>query len=124
VVTVGCHDGEYYRNDPGRCALYSGRGAAEGGVRKPDLVAPGTAILSCNAGYFKSRGAVREAYTAKSGTSMATPIVSAAAALALQKYPYMTNEMCRQKLQFSAKDLGLPWNQQGWGMVNVRRLLE
>ena len=28
-----------------------------------------------------------------------------------------------QKLQFSAIDLGIPWNRQGWGMVNVKRLL-
>ena len=54
---------------------------------------------------------------------MATPVVSGAAALAFQKYPDMSNEECRQKLLYTATDLGLPWNQQGWGMVNVERLL-
>ncbi len=54
---------------------------------------------------------------------MATPIVSGAAALAFWQYRWMTNEMCRQKLLFTAADLGLPWNQQGWGMVDVRKLL-
>jgi serine protease AprX len=124
VVTVGCHDGAVYGSYPGRCALYSGRGSLSGGVRKPDLVAPGTAIISCNASYGRTGRGRGAAYTAKSGTSMAAPIVSAAAALALQKYPRMTNEACRQKLTFAATDLGIPWNQQGWGMVNVRRLLE
>lgn len=124
VLTVGCHDGEFYRNDPGRCESYSGRGKRDCNPRKPDLVAPGTNIISCNVHYYKRNGKIRDAYVAKSGTSMATPVVSGAAALALQNYPGMTNEMCKQKLQFSATDLGIPWNRQGWGMVNVRRLLE
>ena len=61
---------------------------------------------------------------AKSGTSMATPVVSGAAALAFQKFPDITNEECKQKLQFTATDLGLPWNRQGWGLLNVERLLD
>lgn len=124
VVTVGCHDGSFRKDNPGRCELYSGRGEAGAAVRKPDVVAPGTDIVSCNANCFGLHGHMRNVYVAKSGTSMATPIVSAAAALALQKYPSMTNAECRQKLQYTATDLGIPWNRQGWGMVNVRRLLE
>lgn len=124
VVTVGCHDGNFQKNNPGRCETYSGRGIPGAKLRKPDLVAPGTDIVSCNANYFRLREHVRNAYVAKSGTSMATPIVSGAAALALQKYPAMTNDECRQKLRYTAIDLGIPWNHQGWGMVNVRRLLD
>ena len=123
AVTVGCHDGSYGMDNPGRCELYSGRGVSGGLVRKPDLVAPGTDIVSCNVNYFKVGGIVRNAYIAKSGTSMATPVVSGAAALAFQRFPRMTNEECRQALQFTATDLGLPWNRQGWGMLNVERLL-
>ena len=125
VLTVGCYDGNYAADNPSRCSLYSGRGIAGSSVRKPDLVAPGTDIISCNlngAGGY-GRGRNRNAYVAKSGTSMATPVVSGAAALAFQKYPDMSNEECRQKLLYTATDLGLPWNQQGWGMVNVERLL-
>lgn len=124
IVTVGCHDGSFARDKPGRCETYSGRGVPGSSLRKPDLVAPGTDIVSCNASFYKVNGKVRNAYTIKSGTSMATPIVAGAAALALQRYPEMTNEECKQKLQFTADDLGLPWNMQGWGMVNVARLLE
>lgn len=119
VVTVGCHDGEYRRNSSGLCAAYSGRGDRNGNPRKPDIVAPGTDIMSCSVNYHR-----RSAYIAKSGTSMATPVVSGAAALAFQRYPRMSNDECRQKLLFTATDLRLPWNQQGWGMVNVRQLLE
>ncbi len=140
IITVGCHDGEYYRKEPGRCESYSGRGIAGAKIRKPDVVAPGTNIVSCNYAFIPPRlwrkecGAEGErkeilrmgknAYVAKSGTSMATPIVSGAVALTLQKYPSMTNDECRQKLQYTATDLGIPWNQQGWGMINIRRLLE
>lgn len=123
AITVGCHDGNYALDNPGRCEMYSGRGIPHSPLRKPDLVAPGTDIISCNVNYFSVRGRARNAYIAKSGTSMATPVVSGAAALVFQKYPQMTNEQCRQGLQYTATDLGLPWNRQGWGMVNAERLL-
>lgn len=122
-VTVGCHDGRYCLDQPGRCETYSGRGEPGALVRKPDIVAPGTDIMSCNVRCYNFHGGIHNAYVAKSGTSMATPIVTGAAALALQRYKGMTNGECKQKLQFTATDLHLPWNQQGWGMVNVRRLL-
>ena len=124
VVTVGCHDGSFRGGGFLRCENYSGRGDSGAAIRKPDLVAPGTEIMSCNYHLSQFRGRWLNAYVAKSGTSMATPIVSAAAALAFEKFPSMTNEECKQKLQYTATDLGAPWNQQGWGMVNVRRLLE
>ena len=123
MVTVGCHDGSFMAGLPWRCANYSGRGVLGADPRKPDLVAPGTEITSCNADCYKHKGKYNNGYVAKSGTSMATPIVSAAAALALERYPAMTNDECRLKLQYTATDLGAPWNQQGWGMVNVKRLL-
>lgn len=123
AVTVGCYDGSYELDSPGRCETYSGRGVEGAACRKPDLVAPGTDIVSCNVHCYRLRGRFRNAYVAKSGTSMATPIVSGAAALAFQKFPWMTNEECKQKLQYTATDLHLPWNQQGWGMVNIGRLL-
>lgn len=123
VVTVGCHDGSYAKDNPGRCEIYSGRGIPGSPVRKPDIVAPGTDIVSCNLHFYKLNGKIRNAYVAKSGTSMATPIVSGAAALALRKYSGMTNEECKQKLQLTADDLGIAWNRQGWGMLNVERLL-
>lgn len=124
VVTVGCHDGNFRLGSPWRCQDYSGRGIAGAIPRKPDLVAPGTDIVSCSAGCYQIRGRYLNAYAIKSGTSMATPIVSAAAALAMQRFPGMTNEECKQKLLQTAADLGEPWNQQGWGMLNVRRLLQ
>jgi len=124
VITVGCHDGNFCKDNPKRCETYSGRGPALKPIRKPDLVAPGTDIIACNAFYSKMPGSRHEAYTVKSGTSMATPIVSGVIALALEKFPQMSNTELKQKLTFSATDLGEPWNKQGWGMVNVKNFLK
>lgn len=123
VVTVGCYDGSFSMGSVRSCELYSGRGVAGSPIRKPDLVAPGTDIVSCNLGFREGYIRGRQPYVAKSGTSMATPIVAGAAALVFQKYPGMTNEECKHRLQFSATDLGLAWNQQGWGLLNVERML-
>ena len=124
VLTVGCHDGRYCKNDPGRCETYSGRGRKYDVTRKPDIVAPGTRILSCNAFWQNRNGRIYTPYVAKSGTSMATPIVSGAAALAMEKYPGIINAEFVRMLSLTATDLGEPWNKQGFGMLNVRRLLE
>lgn len=123
VLTVGCHDGHFREGASWRCENYSGRGKPGANPRKPDIVAPGTDIVSCSSVFSRQRDRYVNAYIAKSGTSMATPIVSAAAALAMERFPGISNEECRQKLLYTATDLGVPWNQQGWGMVNVRRLL-
>ena len=124
LITVGCHDGKYFKDKVNRCASYSGRGGKFATFRKPDIVAPGTEIISCNTACHKNRTGYNNAYISKSGTSMATPIISGALALLLQKYPSYDNETAKRKLLFSATDLQEPWYQQGWGMVNVGRMLE
>lgn len=124
VITVGCHDGTFGQDNSKRCETYSGRGKALDNVRKPDIVAPGTDIMSCDADCYRKKGIFKNAYISKSGTSMATPIVTGAIARLLEKYPDMTNEEVKQKLTYTATDLGEPWNKQGWGMINVHRLLE
>ena len=67
---------------------------------------------------------VRAGYTIKSGTSMSTPMVSGAVCLLLQKEPGLTPDAVRHRLRQSAVNLGLPRNQQGGGMLDIRRLLE
>lgn len=126
LITVGCHDGEYFRDMPNRCEAYSGRGALLNTGRKPDIVAPGTEIMSCDAGCRRNRMGTGylSAYTKKSGTSMATPIVSGSLLLFLQQNPESSNELVKKKLLYSATDLGEPWYKQGYGMLNVKRLLE
>jgi len=62
-------------------------------------------------------------YCIKSGTSMATPVVTGAIALLLSQYPDMDNFEVKMHLKESAEDLNLPKNQQGWGGLNVEKLL-
>ena len=60
----------------------------------------------------------------KSGTSMATPIVSGAIADLLSKYPEMSNVEVKLKLRESSSDMGADYNRQGWGLLNIKKLLE
>lgn len=116
VITVGCNDDDKEVNVMGtRMVDYSGRGPTGACVCKPEILAPGAAITSCS----NQEGQ----YSVKSGTSMATPIVAGAIALLLEKYPCMTNRDVKLRLRERAVDLGLPRNRQGWGLLDVERLL-
>lgn len=116
VITVGCSDDNTEVLVSGsRMVDYSGRGPTAACVCKPDIIAPGCNVVSC--------AARPDRYAIKSGTSMSTPIVSGAIALLLEKYPEMTNRDVKLKLMESSRDVGLPKNQQGWGLLDVERLL-
>ena len=73
-----------------------------------DLTAPGVNIYSTY---------LNDSYTYKSGTSMATPHVTAAAALVLSVFPNLTPDEVKAKLQSTAEDLGLPSDEEGAGLV-------
>lgn len=124
VITVGCFDDTCDVKEEENCALYSGRGSQNIGIRKPDLVAPGTGVVSCGHKVRRTNNGYEEAYLTQSGTSMSAPIVTGCAALLLQREPYLRNEQVKDRLLFSAEDLGLPWNMQGWGMLHAKRLLD
>jgi serine protease AprX len=115
VICVGCHEGAESNLFEKRCQDCSGRGPGDYVYRKPDIVAPGTDIVSCYG---------RKQYIKKSGTSMATPIVSGCLALAYEKYPSMSAQEMKRKLLFSADDLGESYLMQGFGMINAAKLLQ
>lgn len=116
VITVGCSD-DYKEVDVmgSRMVDYSGRGPTLACVCKPDVVAPGSGIVSCS--NQPSR------YMSKSGTSMSTPLVSGAIALLLERYPQMTNKEVKLRLMERAVDMGRSHNQQGWGMLDAEELV-
>ncbi len=115
VISVGAYD---YGNL--QVAAFSGRGTArDSGRMKPDLVAPGVDIVSCSPG---------GGYTARSGTSMATPFVTGGAALLLQwgvvegNDPYLYGEKLRAYLLAGATRLPgekYPNPLSGWGRLCV-----
>ena len=121
VLTVGCHDYGYRDANGKSCETHSGRGMPGEEIRKPDLVAPGTDISSCSFSYGRGRK-VLWGYTSKTGTSMAVPIVSGAAALLLQRYPDMSVYMLKRKLQESTTDLREERIKQGYGMLNLEKM--
>lgn len=110
VITVGSYDN-----------MQSGRGSLKKHILKPDLVAPGTRIYSCNA-FWNKKG--EEKYIAKSGTSMSTPVVTGAVADLLSKYPNMTNREVKTRLKESCDNLRMPVTRQGSGLLNFEKLLD
>lgn len=126
IISVGCHDGGYFGEREDLCEHYSGRGFIKASylnrehelIRKPDLVAPGTDIISCNSRIHARGGKYINAYCKKSGTSMATAIVSGVAAKVLQYHPEWDNQIVKRYLIRTATDLNEDWNIQGWGMVH------
>ena len=110
IITVGSSD-----MLSGKRAV-SGRGPTFECVCKPDLVAPGRQIMACTPG-------AGNLYSMKSGTSMSTPLVSGAIALALEKDSLLSNVEIKMMLRDSCDDMGLPRNQQGWGKFNCRKFM-
>lgn len=54
---------------------------------------------------------------------MSTPLVAGGIALLLEKYPGMSNKDVKLRLRERAVDMGLPQNQQGWGLLDVGKLV-
>ena len=75
-----------------------------------DLAAPGVSILSTY---------IRGGYATMSGTSMAAPHVTGAAAIRLATHPWESPDQVEAALESTAVNLGLPTNQQGAGLVNA-----
>jgi len=119
-ICVGCYDYPHFVKNKRPCMAYSGRGKGNN-LGKPDLVAPGTDIVSCNHLYGKKQG--RWPYVAKSGTSMATAIVAGIVAKMYEWNPTLKNDQIMQILRDTATDCGLEKSQQGSGMVNYKNIL-
>jgi UDP-N-acetylmuramoyl-tripeptide--D-alanyl-D-alanine ligase len=93
-------------------ATYSSRGPTRGDlVVKPDVAAPGNKIISLQANAstipalypaLHVAGTGTNAYMMLSGTSMAAPMVSGAAALLLQKDPTLTPDQVKYRLMRTA----------------------
>lgn len=89
-------------NDKKYLASFSNRG------KELDVVAPGVQIMSTFPTYEVTANdyGLPHDYASLNGTSMATPMVSALAALIWSQNPYLEPEEVRQKLESTAVDLG------------------
>lgn len=104
-------------------ARFSSRGPVvwENGILlKPDLMAPGVEICAAQFDdWLDDRACKDDKHIAISGTSMATPHVSGAAALLLQSHPQWSPEIIKSALMSTSLDLGLSPTAQGAGRINV-----
>jgi serine protease AprX len=94
-------------------APYSAYGRTSDGFAKPDLVAPGTNIISTLASSSATMVlshpdhlVLNPSYFRMSGTSMAAPVVSGAVALLLQSNPTLTPDQVKYRLKATAHPFG------------------
>ncbi len=89
---------------------------------KPEITAPGVAIVAARAEGTLSGNAVDEHHARLSGTSMATPHVAGAAAILAQAHPDWTAEQLKAGLTATAHTVaGQDAYQQGAGRLDVAR---
>ena len=144
VLTVGASTTGSYGSDPeGSVAISSSIGTTNDGRIKPDLVAPGVSICSARAeeAILANGGPCSTAthsdgqtslYMTLNGSSMATPVVAGAAAMARQylreseSISEPRSDLIRALLINGAKDLGvsdIPNPSEGWGQLDLENSL-
>ncbi|MBB5787866.1 S8 family peptidase [Jiangella mangrovi] len=89
---------------------------------KPEITAPGVAIVAARAAGTSLGEPVDAHYTSLNGTSMATPHVSGAAALLLQRHPDWSADELKRALMQSARQLDdYTVHEQGAGRLDAAR---
>jgi serine protease AprX len=134
VLTVGAYStqGTISRWDD-VMAPYSSHGpTAIDYLAKPDVVAPGTGMVSLaspgslmyqtKAAYLLAgtRATASKPYLSLSGTSMAAPVVSGTVALMLQANPKLTPNLVKAIIEYTAQDYHYDALTQGAGFLNSR----
>lgn len=106
VVAVGAVDAF------GVITSFSSWGPTADGRIKPDVVAMGSAVISA---YYQG------GYSARSGTSLSTPLISGSAAVMLQANPALVGHPDRSiaRLRMSADRYGHPDDQYGYGLPDM-----
>ena len=115
VITVGSLDDQTVGKKGKLIRGYSGFGPTECCIVKPEILAPGTHVTSC--------AREENAYIAKSGTSMAAPVVTGALALALERHPDWQPADLKLRLYESAYPRGDWLGRNCWGVLHVDNLV-
>jgi hypothetical protein len=135
---------DHVSNDPEGMAAFSSRGPTDDGRPKPDVVAPGTNILSTRSslvtgvplwGDLPGADALHDLYCWSGGTSMSTPLTTGTVALIRQYLQRVclhsspSGALLKAVLihgavpitgQYAPAEVGaVPDNSQGWGRVNL-----
>jgi serine protease AprX len=104
VLAVGAED------SLGTIAAFSSRGPTGDGRIKPDFTAPGVSVC-----VVTGAGALGRA----SGTSFATPLLAASAALIKQLHPTLAPMQLRDAFRAAATNRAAPDTVRGWGRPDV-----
>jgi len=132
VITVGAFDDDAVSTDAfgERIKDFSGRGPTKNCIIKPDILAPGSEIISVRSKgmSIKAHDASKERfvddnYLRMSGTSMAAPVVCGAIALMLEKNPALKPDDIKYALSQTAVDIHKDANEQGWGRLDIDQLI-
>ncbi|MFE7040375.1 S8 family serine peptidase [Streptomyces atratus] len=91
---------------------------------KPEITAPGVDIVAARAAGTTMGTPVDANYTAANGTSMATPHVSGAAAILVQRHPDWSADRLKQVLVSTAKQGSYNAYQGGNGRVDVPKAID
>jgi len=137
VIAAGNEGGDYTVGTPGAAnaaltvgavdrddtlAEFSSRGPRLDQGLKPEITAPGVAIVAARAAGTTMGDPVDDLYTAASGTSMATPHVAGAAAILAQQHPDWSGSKLKDALVSTAKTAaGTTVYGQGAGRVDLTR---
>lgn len=135
---------DYMANNIEGIAAFSSRGPTDDGRLKPDIVAPGTFIISARSSMTSNKGwgEFDENYLYMGGTSMATPVTAGAVALVRQNYVDNLNitpsaALIKATIINGAHDMTpgqygtnitqeiqeIPDYSQGWGRLDVKESL-
>jgi len=148
VIAVGSHDNRssvLLQSNQGTLSAYSSQGPTLDGRIKPEITAPGNAVISAlsrDARGLRALNAFMQAmleselefplltpdekHVVNSGTSMSTPVVSGSVGLYLQRNPQASTEIIRHALlSHAVQDSSttshgtLPNNHWGHGKLNI-----
>ncbi|MFF3023954.1 S8 family serine peptidase [Gottfriedia sp. NPDC057948] len=122
ALTVGAVD----KSSDELLASFSNRGPVLNNFNvKPEITAPGVAIVAARAAGTTMGTAVNDYYTSANGTSMATPHVSGAAAILRQRHPDWSGDQVKQVLIDTAvANSRYIAYQQGGGRVDISKALD
>ncbi|MGB9939198.1 S8 family serine peptidase [Methanosarcina sp.] len=137
---------DHVSNNPDGMAAFSSRGPTDDGRIKPDVVAPGTNILSVRSSVASGKGwgllpagdARRDFYMFMGGTSMAAPVTTGVVTLIRQYlqnngFPNPSASLVKAILlhgavplagQYTPPEVGpVPNGDEGWGRINLENSL-